>query len=90
MDEKRGPTLTDATVRELAPPQSSDRGENYYGAVGDIVRRGDVLRAEVEGSQYEPFQVRIELDDTGVVDTTGSRPYLPSSSRRPRGRTHRK
>jgi uncharacterized Zn finger protein len=39
------------------------------------MRRGDALRADVEGSQYEPYQVRIELDDTGVVDTKCSCPY---------------
>jgi len=71
------PALTEATVRNLARPQSYDRGENYYddGRVLEIVRRGDVVRAEVEGSQYEPYQVRIELDDTGVVDTNCSCPY---------------
>jgi len=71
------PALTEATVRNLARPQSYDRGENYYddGRVLEIVRRGDVVRSEVEGSQYEPYQVRIELDDTGIVDTNCSCPY---------------
>jgi uncharacterized Zn finger protein len=73
----QSPALTEAAIRNLARSQSYDRGENYYdeGAVLDIVRRGDVLRAEVEGSQYEPYQVRIELDETGVVDTACSCPY---------------
>jgi len=71
------PALTEAAVRNLARPQSYDRGEDYYeqGAVIDVVRRGDMLRADVEGSQYEPYQVQIELDDTGVVDTMCSCPY---------------
>jgi uncharacterized Zn finger protein len=71
------PTLTEAAVRELARPQSYDRGENYYdeGAVVEIIRRGETLRAAVEGSQYEPYQVRIDLDETGVVDTACSCPY---------------
>ena len=71
------PTLTEAAVRDLARPQSYDRGENYYdeGAVVELVRRGETIRAAVEGSQYEPYQVRIELDKTGVVDTACSCPY---------------
>lgn len=71
------PTLTEAAIRKMARPQSYDRGKNYYdeGAVVEIVRRGESIRAAVEGSQYEPYQVRIELDETGVVDTVCSCPY---------------
>ena len=63
------PTLTEAAVRDLARPQSYDRGENYYdeGAVVEISRRGETLRAAVEGSQYEPYEVRIDLDDGTLV-----------------------
>jgi len=73
----RDAPLTEATVRRLARSQSYDRGENYYqqGAVLDVTRRGETLRAEVEGSQYEPYQVTIELGDAGVVDTKCSCPY---------------
>lgn len=71
------PTITEAAIRTLARPQSYDRGEDYYeqGAVRDITRRGDRLRASVDGSQYEPYQVQINLDETGVVDTACSCPY---------------
>lgn len=73
----RKPTLTEATIRELARPQSYDRGQSYYeqGAVGDVVRRGDTLRADVEGSQYQPYTVTIEFDDAGVARTECSCPY---------------
>lgn len=73
----RDASLTEATVRRLARSQSYDRGENYYeqGAVLDVTRRGETLRAEVEGSQYEPYQVTVELGDSGVVDTECSCPY---------------
>jgi uncharacterized Zn finger protein len=69
--------LTEAAVRRLARPQSYERGETYYeqGAVIDVVRRGETLQAAVEGSQYEPYRVRIELDDTGIVDADCSCPY---------------
>jgi uncharacterized Zn finger protein len=71
------PTITETTIRNLARPQSYDRGEDYYerGAVNEITRRGSLLRAAVEGSQYQPYQVQIELDETGVVDTRCSCPY---------------
>lgn len=71
------PTLTEAAVRDLSRPQSYDRGTNYHdeGAVADIVQRGGMIRAAVEGSQYEPYKVRIDLDETGVVDTRCSCPY---------------
>jgi len=71
------PTITEAAVRELARSQSYDRGENYYdeGAVVEVLWRGETLRGTVEGSQYEPYQVRIELDETGVVATACSCPY---------------
>ncbi|MFB6233987.1 MAG: SWIM zinc finger domain-containing protein [Halopenitus sp.] len=73
----RDVSLTEATVRRLARTQSYDRGEDYYeqGAVLDIAKRGETLRAEVEGSQYEPYQVTVELGDSGVVDTECSCPY---------------
>ncbi|MFP9193716.1 SWIM zinc finger domain-containing protein [Natrialbaceae archaeon A-CW1-1] len=77
MDEKQEPTLTEASVRELSRPQSYERGVNYYerGAVGDIVRRGDTIRADVEGSQYRPYTVTIEFDDVGVARAECSCPY---------------
>jgi uncharacterized Zn finger protein len=73
----QAPDLTEAAVRRLARPQSFERGENYYeqNAVIDIRRRGETLQADVEGSQYEPYRVRIELDDTGIVETACSCPY---------------
>ncbi|SEP22998.1 Uncharacterized conserved protein, contains Zn finger domain [Halogranum amylolyticum] len=74
---ERTPALTEATIRDLARPQSYDRGEDYYerGAVFDVTRRGDLLQAAVEGSQYDPYQVQIELDETGIVGTQCSCPY---------------
>lgn len=71
------PTLTEAAIGRLARAKSYDRGENYYerGAVIDATARGNRLQATVEGSQYEPYHVQIELDTTGVVDTACSCPY---------------
>ena len=71
------PDLTEAAVRRLARPQSFERGENYYEkrAVIEVVRREGTLQAAVEGSQYEPYQIRIELDTTGIIETACSCPY---------------
>ena len=51
------PIITEATILGLTSPESYSRGEQYYrsGAVSDIERRGDTLRAKVEGSSYEPY-----------------------------------
>ncbi|MBI3950210.1 MAG: SWIM zinc finger domain-containing protein [Acidobacteria bacterium] len=71
------PKLTEATIGMLASAQSFRRGKEYYesGAVTDLVRRGNTLRAQVEGSQYEPYTVTLELDAGGVVDATCTCPY---------------
>ena len=71
------PIITEATIRSLTTPESFSRGEDYYhsGAVSDIERRGDVLHAEVEGSSYQPYQVTIELDESGIVAADCSCPY---------------
>ena len=68
---EQAPIITEAAIRDLARPQSYDRGEKYYkqGAVREVTRRGNRLEAAVEGSQYEPYQIQIELDESGVVNT---------------------
>lgn len=71
------PILTEAAIRELARSRSYNKGESYYdrGAVGTLVRRGDRLRAEVDGSQPQPCSVTIEFDEAGVASTDCSCPY---------------
>ncbi|MFB6101152.1 MAG: SWIM zinc finger domain-containing protein [Haloplanus sp.] len=75
MDRERA--ITEATVRRLARSQSFERGEQYYeeNTVSDIIERGSTLRAEVEGSQPDPYQVTIELGETDINDTYCSCPY---------------
>jgi len=55
------PKLSEAVVRRYATESSFQRGYSYYerGAVLSVVLRGNQLTAEVEGSQYEPYRVRI-------------------------------
>lgn len=63
------PSFSEAAVRRQATAESFRRGESYYqgGAVVSLVQRGSVLQAEVEGSQYEPYRVRIIFDEGGVT-----------------------
>ncbi|WP_458190711.1 SWIM zinc finger family protein [Haladaptatus sp. NG-WS-4] len=77
MDGERKPTLTEATVRELARSKSYERGQSYYEqrAVSDVIRRDETLQAEVMGSQYQPYRVTIEFDDAGIARTDCSCPY---------------
>jgi uncharacterized Zn finger protein len=71
------PILSEAAIRQQATAESFRRGENYYrqGAVGSLVQRGNVLQAEVEGSQYEPYRVRIAFDEGGIASALCSCPY---------------
>lgn len=71
------PKLTEAVIRQHATPESYRRGQDYYkqGAVLTVVRRGQQVQAEVEGSQYEPYQVQITLDAGGIVEATCTCPY---------------
>jgi uncharacterized Zn finger protein len=71
------PSLSEAAIRRHATPESFSRGESYYrgGAVGSLVQRGNVVQAAVEGSQYEPYRVRITFDEGGVTGEFCSCPY---------------
>ena len=71
------PNFSEAIIRQHASPESYRRGQDYYeqGAVRNIVRRGQQLQAEVEGSQYEPYQVQIILDEGGIFDADCTCPY---------------
>ncbi len=69
--------ITKRTIRALATPESFARGRSYFddSAVSDLVRRGDRLTAEVEGSELAPYQVSIRLRDGGVTEARCSCPY---------------
>ncbi|HKR60625.1 MAG TPA: SWIM zinc finger family protein [Pyrinomonadaceae bacterium] len=69
--------LTEALIRRLTSAQTFSRGEEYYiaGAVSDLTLRGNSLRAQVEGSRYEPYRVLVEVDDGGVIGVRCTCPY---------------
>jgi uncharacterized Zn finger protein len=72
----KGP-VREETIRALATPESFARGRRYFddGAVSDLVRRGDRLAADVEGSEFAPYQVSVRLHDGGVAEARCSCPY---------------
>jgi len=74
------PNLTEAMVRQHAAADSFSRGQEYYrqGAVVSLVRRGDTLRAEVEGSAPMPYRVVVTFDAADVTAATCSCPYASS------------
>jgi len=69
--------FTEADIDELASASSVERGYGYFhsGAVSEIVRRGDLITAEVAGSSYRPYEVQITLDENGIFDADCSCPY---------------
>ncbi len=77
MAKDRLPQLTESLIRRLASGPSIERGEGYYydGAILEPVRQGMELRAECQGSQYEPYQVSATLTAHGISATSCSCPY---------------
>ena len=71
------PQLSEALIRGMASGASFERGKSYYhsGAILDPVRQGMELRAECEGSQYEPYEVSVTLTGKGVGGTVCTCPY---------------
>ena len=70
--------FTEADIRAGAAGQSFERGSSYYrdGAVSDVVRRGNLLTAQVSGSSYAPYEIAITLlDDGGIGGATCTCPY---------------
>ena len=64
--------ITESDIRDLASDQSYDRGQDYFytNSVTDVQKRGNTLLADVEGSSYEPYQVRVELDEDDIISTS--------------------
>src|SRR5215213_79243 len=77
MDEEKLPHLTEAHIRKLASGPSFERGETYYrdGAILEPVRQARDLRAQCEGSDYEPYQVTATLTKGGIDETSCTCPY---------------
>lgn len=68
---------TESFIRLHTTPKSYERGAAYYydGSVVSMERRGDELVGQVEGSQYEPYQVRITFAGDTVESAFCDCPY---------------
>jgi uncharacterized Zn finger protein len=77
MAKETVPQLSEALIHGMASGASFERGKSYYhsGAILDPVRQGTELRAECEGSQYEPYQVSASLRGKGIGGTACTCPY---------------
>lgn len=64
-------------IRENSSPESFRRGLDYYrrGSVGPVIRRGEELRAEVAGSGFAPYDVRVVFEAGGITEAWCSCPY---------------
>ncbi len=69
--------LSEAHIQRYSSPESFRRGRDYYrqGAVASLTLRGQELRAEVAGSQFAPYGVRVVFDEAGIIHATCSCPY---------------
>lgn len=64
-------------IRAQASEKVYARGEEYfeYRHVRRLERRGDVLLARVEGTEYRPYRVTIRLEGGAVAEAACSCPY---------------
>lgn len=71
------PKLNDTVIRDRSSQQSFERGQHYYrqGSVRNLIQRGNVLSARVEGSEVEPYQTKICFDSGGITSATCTCPY---------------
>jgi uncharacterized Zn finger protein len=69
--------FTEGMLRQYASTESLSRGLKYFqeGAVVSLRRRGNVLEAMVEGSEPEPYWVRIVTDAGGITSAECDCPY---------------
>jgi uncharacterized Zn finger protein len=71
------PGLSETLIRQYASAESFSRGQQYYqmDAVSNLVLRDSQIQAQVEGSSYEPYRVRIGFDEGGLQTMHCTCPY---------------
>jgi uncharacterized Zn finger protein len=69
--------LDEKSIRAVATAEVFARGKTYWksGAVSGLKRRGDILSAEVEGSEDEPYIVTVELARGRALGMSCTCPY---------------
>ncbi|MCG8353159.1 MAG: SWIM zinc finger family protein [Chloroflexales bacterium] len=71
------PGLSETLIRQYASAESFSRDQQYYrmDAVSNPVIRDSPIQAQVEGSSYEPYRVRIGFDEGGLQTMHCTCPY---------------
>ncbi|WP_337906903.1 SWIM zinc finger family protein [Iningainema tapete] len=71
------PPISEAIIRHNSNASSYSRGEEYYraGAVIDQKKCGNLIQADVEGSEIKPYKVSIGFDAGGITSVNCSCPY---------------
>lgn len=69
--------LSETLIQRYCSSESFRRGQHYYGqgAIVSAAHRGCVLEAEVAGSDFAPYNVRVSFDEAGITDAACSCPY---------------
>lgn len=62
--------ITEKIIRSRASDQSFTRGQTYYrnGSINNTVKRGSLLQADCEGSQYSPYRIEVGFHVDGSID----------------------
>ncbi|MGG6270014.1 SWIM zinc finger family protein [Leptolyngbya sp. AN03gr2] len=71
------PSISEGVIRQNSTENSFSRGKEYdrAGSVVDVVQRGAILQAEVEGTEVKPYRVTLEFDAGGVTAVRCTCPY---------------
>lgn len=71
------PSISESVIRQNSTENSFSRGKEYdlAGSVVDVVQRGTILQAEVEGTEVKPYRVTLEFDAAGVTAALCTCPY---------------
>ena len=66
------PKITENILQTLSSPVSFARGHELYlsGAVFDTIRQGDLLTSKCEGSSAPFYQLKVQLDDGGILEAS--------------------
>ncbi len=69
--------FSETLIQTHSSPESFRRGWEYYlrGSVASLTRRGREIAAEVAGSGFAPYDIRVVFDEAGIVESSCSCPY---------------
>ncbi len=72
------PGLSESIILAHSDSRSYERGEQYFqsGMVEELTRRGDVLEAEVQGSDVDPYRVTATFGPSGEIEAHCTCPYM--------------